>query len=151
MRVDLLFESKNESVRVFGYKLVRYLGLFELLEILINKYKNATIPEKLEMIKCFDVFSYQDCLNHLHRDLSTTDKGLFLGIVAVLQNIGNPISEVILLEKLKNGLDFESKKAVMQALNVLNPDVLGEWTRQADDTEAYQIFNHLTDPVLSHV
>lgn len=151
VRVDLLFESKNESVRVFGYKLVRYLGLFELLEILINKYKNATIPEKLEMIKCFDVFSFQDCLNHLHRDLSTADKGLFLGIVAVLQNIGNPISEVILLEKLKNGLDFESKKAVMQALNVLNPDVLGEWTRQADDMEVYQIFNHLTDPVLSHV
>ena len=151
VKVDLLFESKNESVRVFGYKLVRYLGLFEMLEILVNKYKNASIPEKLEMIKCFDAFSYQDSLNLLHRDLATADKGLFLGIVAVLKNIGNPISEVIMLEKLKSDLDFESKKAVMQALHILNPDLLEEWSCNAKDIEVQQIFNHLIDPVLSHV
>lgn len=151
VRVDLLFESKNESVRVFGYKLVRYLGLFDLLEILSLKYKNASIPEKLEMIKCFEVFSYQDSLDQLHRDLSTSDKSLFLGVLGVLQQIGNPISEVILFEKLKTNLDFDSKKAVMKALYALNPGLLEEWTRQADDKEVYSIFNHLMDPVLSHV
>jgi hypothetical protein len=151
VRVDFLFESKNESVRVFGYKLVRYLGLFELLELLMEKYKGASIAEKSEMLKCFDSFSYQESLDILHRDLNTPDKGLFLGVVSVLQNIGNPISEVILLEKLKSGLDFESKKAVMQTLNALNPDVLAEWARKSNNQEVNQIFEHLMDPVLSHV
>ena len=136
---------------MFGYKLVRYLGLFELLEILINKYKHASIAEKLEMIKCFDVFSYQDSLDLLHRDLSTSDKALFLGVVSVLQNIGNPISEVILLDKLKSGLDFESKKAVMKTLNALSPEVLEEWYKGSSDVEIHQIFEHLRDPVLSNV
>lgn len=151
VKVEFLFESRNESVRVFGYKLVRYLGLFELLEILINKYKHASIAEKLEMIKCFDVFSYQDSLDLLHRDLSTSDKALFLGVVSVLQNIGNPISEVILLDKLKSGLDFESKKAVMKTLNALSPEVLEEWYKGSSDVEIHQIFEHLRDPVLSNV
>jgi hypothetical protein len=151
VRVDFLFESKNESVRIFGYKLVRYLGLFELLDILLAKYKNATIAEKIEMIKCFDAFSYQDALDLLHRDLYTGDKGLFLGIVGVLQNIGNPISEALLQEKLNSGLDFESKKAVMQTLNALNPEDLAKWNMQSKDTEVHQIYDHLIDPVLIHV
>jgi hypothetical protein len=151
VRVDFLFESKNESVRVFGYKLVRYLGLFELLDILLNKYKEASTIEKLEIIKCFDAFSYQDSLDLLHRDLYTNEKALFLGIVSVLQNIGNPISEVVLLEKLKTSLDFESKKAVMQTLNALNPDELASLNTKSQDQEVNQIFDHLMDPVLINV
>jgi hypothetical protein len=151
VKVDLLFESKNESVRVFGYKLVRYLGLFELLETLSEKYKNATVAEKCEIIKSFDVFSYQDSLNLLHRDLSTSDRGLFISVVNVLKNIGNPISEVVLFEKLKTDLDFESKKAVMKTLNHLNPDQLAEWVQKSSEQEVNQIFEHLMDPVLSHV
>lgn len=151
VRVDFLFESKNESVRIFGYKLVRYLGLFELLDILLIKYKNATIAEKTEMIKCFDAFSYQDALDLLHRDLYTSDKALFLGIVGVLQNIGNPISESLLQEKLNSGLDFESKKAVMQTLNALNPEDLAKWNIQSKDAEVHQIYDHLIDPVLINV
>jgi hypothetical protein len=151
VRVDYLFESKNESVRIFGYKLVRYLGLFELLEIISIKYKQASIAEKIEMIKCFDAFSYQDSLDLLHRDLSTSDRELFLGIVSVLQNIGNPISEVVLLERLNLGLDFESKKAVMKTLNTLSPEVLDTWNMRSNDLESHQIFDHLMDPVLSNV
>ncbi|MCL6259640.1 hypothetical protein M3O96_11095 [Aquiflexum sp. TKW24L] len=151
VRVDFLFDSKNESVRVFGYKLVRFLGLFELLEIVNEKYKKASVPEKLEMIKCFDAFSYQESLRHLHRDLSTSNMGLFLGIVSALQNIGNPISEVILVEKLKSDLDFDSRKAVMQALHALNPNVLAECVQMSNNPEVSQIYEHLMDPVLSNV
>ena len=147
----MLFESENESVRLFGIKLVRYLGLVDRLPLLQEKYNASSINEKIEILKCYDVFNHLEGLDDVYRDLFTKDKALLLVAVKVLKNLGSEVSTVILLERLKKTQDFESKMKILEAIYTLNPDYLDIDFLNNQDDETIRIIEHLKDPILNHV
>jgi hypothetical protein len=151
VKFHLLFESENESVRVFGIKLVRYLGLVDRLSILQQMYGTASINEKIEILKCYDNFNHVDGLEDLHNDLDTTDKTLFLNVVKVLKNLGSALSQIILMERFKKTKDFECRLKILDAVNSLNPDLITILDVPSSDDQVKQILAHLKDPILSHV
>jgi len=151
VQVNLLFESENESVRVFGVKLVRYLGLVDRLPLLQAKYETASINEKIEILKCYDNFNYEDGLDDVYKDLFKKDKELLLNAVKVLKNLGSEVSTIILMERLKKTEDFECKLKILEAVNALNPELVVEGYLTENNEEHKQIIAHLKDPLLSHV
>lgn len=151
LKFDLLFESENESVRVFGIKLVRYLGLVDRLSILQKIYGTASINEKIEILKCYDNFNHVDGLEDIHKDLSTSDKTLFLNVIKVLKNLGSEESQIFLMEWFKKTKDFECRLKILDAVNSLNPDLITILDVPNGDDQVKQILAHLKDPLLSHV
>lgn len=151
VQVNLLIESENESVRVFGIKLVRYLGLVDRLTLLQSIYASASINEKIEILKCYDIFNHEDGLDDVYKDLFTKDKALLLMAVKVLKNLGSEITVVILMERLKKTQDFECKMKILDAIYTLNPGYLEDDFFNKQDDEINRIIDHLKDPVLNHV
>lgn len=151
IQVNLLFESENESVRVFGIKLVRYLGLVDRLPLLQSMYGSASINEKIEILKCYDIFNHIEGLDDVYKDLFTKEKALMLMAVKVLKNLGSEVSVVILMERLKKTEDFECKMKILDAIYTLNPDYLEDDFFNKQDYEIKRIIEHLKDPLLNHV
>jgi hypothetical protein len=151
VEVNLLFESQNESVRVFGIKLVRYLGLVDRLSILQEMYGSASINEKIEILKCYNNFNHVEGLEDIHKDLETSDKTLFLNIVKVLKNLGSEISQTLLIECFEKNMDFECRLKILEAVNYLNPDLVTLRDFSNKDEEVDLILAHIKDPILSHV
>ncbi len=151
VQVNLLFESSNQSVRIYGYKLVRYLGLFEYLEKLKSIYPNAELEEKIEILNAYDAFSFEDAIDQIHADVFTDNPTLFIAIVKVLKNIGTTVSQAVLIERLATISDFEMKKCVLEAIYCLNPLNISEVFGNSEDLEIQRICNHLQDPILSNV
>ncbi len=150
-QVNLLFESPNQSVRIYGYKLVRYLGLFENLEKLSSIYSTAEINEKVEILNVYDAFSFEDGIEQVHKDLFTDDPKLFLAVVKVLKNIGSTESQAALIDRLGTLSDFEMKKCVLEAIHSLNPIIISEVFGNSEDIDVQRIACHLQDPILSNV
>lgn len=151
VQVERLFDSYNESVRIFGYRIVRYLGLVDRLEILKEKYPNASRDEKIEILKCFDVFSFTDAIEYVHQDIYTEDKDLYVAAVKVLQNIGTVISQTILIERIEHLVDFDCLKATLEALKAMNPVLVEKELESSLKEEIRQMLAHLQDPILCDV
>lgn len=151
IQVNLLFESPNKSVRIYGFKLVRYLGLFEYVEVLKSIYPTASIEEKIEILNVYDAFSYEAGIEQIHKDIFTEDHLLFFALVKVLKNIGTPVSQAVLVERLGTITDFDKKKCILEAIFCLNPLTITEVFGASEDEEIQRIAHHLQDPVLSYV
>jgi hypothetical protein len=151
VQVNLLFESENESVRVFGIKLVRYLGLVDRLPLLQKMYGSASLNEKIEILKCYNNFNFVDGLDDVYEDLFTKDKALLLNAVKVLKNLGSEVSTIVLMERLKKTGDFECKLKILDAVNALNPEMVVEDYLTKNDEDVEQMIAHIKDPLLSHV
>jgi hypothetical protein len=151
VQVERLFESYNESVRIFGYRIVRYLGLVDRLDALLEKYPDAGRDEKIEILRCFDLFSYTEALEHVHKDVYTEDKSLYVAAVKVLQNIGTIISQAILIGRIEHLADFDCLKATVEALKAMNPVLVEKELEPSLNEDIRQVIAHLQDPVLSDV
>ncbi|PRY90983.1 HEAT repeat domain-containing protein [Mongoliibacter ruber] len=149
--VSFLLESENESVRVFGVKLIRYLGLVDQLEFLNNYYPQAGDPEKIEILRCFNMFGFVESLDVIYADLKSENKDLVKEAVSLIQNIGDKISLVALFELSQVTEDFDIKKAAMKAIYTLNKIVFEEYFGESADDWERKICLHLNDPVLTNV
>lgn len=149
--IERLFYSYNESVRIFGYKMVRYLGLVDRLELLLEKYTESGTAEKIEILRCFDSFSFTPSINLVHQDIYSDDPALYLAAVKVLQNIGNLSSQMIMIERIEQLVDFDCIKATLEALKALNPALLRLQFEPSAKKEICQVIAHLQDPILSDV
>lgn len=149
--ISYLLESENESVRVFGVKLIRYLGLIDQLEILNKYYPQASDPEKIEMLRCFNMFGFVESLDIVYPDLKSKNIDLVKEAIALIQNVGDKISLVALLELCQLTEDFEIKKAAMKAILNLDQLVFDEYFDNSDIEWERKISLHLKDPVLQDV
>ncbi|TVP53252.1 MAG: hypothetical protein EA341_01330 [Mongoliibacter sp.] len=149
--VSLLLESENQSVRVFGIKLIRYLGLVDQLEVLNMRYAESTDPEKIEMLRCFNMFGYVDSLEVVYADLKSDNIPLVTEAITLIQNIGEKISLTILFELSQLTNEFDIKKAAMKAIFHLDPIVFEEYYGHTENDLELRISRHLKDPVLNNV
>lgn len=147
-----LLESKNLSVRLFGYKLVRMVGRVELVENLGKIADKASDDEKIEILKTIEsigVIGYNLFINASMR--STTPK-LAIQAIKVAGSLGDKTSEKIILDLLSGAPDFKMKMALLEGLKNIDYTSFEAFVAASPDPEAKEIFEHLTDPLLeSHV
>ncbi|EOZ97735.1 hypothetical protein A33Q_1708 [Indibacter alkaliphilus LW1] len=149
--IAYLLESKNESVRVFGIKLIRYLGLVDQLEFLVGVYPDASDTEKIEIIQCFDMFGFGIGLEQIYADLKSENKQLVLAAIKLIQNVGDKFSLTTLIELSRISEDFDITKAAMKGVMILDKTVFDEVYQDSQKELEIKISKHLKDPVLNHV
>jgi hypothetical protein len=146
-----LLKSDNQTVRIFGIKLIRFLGRVDCLESLTTLYPNATDSEKLEILCAYDAFNAVGDLEQVHQALYSENTELCLQAIHCLKNLGNTHSQALLLERLLVLKAFEFKKQILTTLYTLNKEHFYEMVSDMVDEETKKIFRHLEDPVLSYV
>ncbi len=151
VKIIYLLESENESVRIFGIKLVRYLGRVDTIEKLSEMYSTSNNSEKLEILKCYDAFNAVHYLEQVHHAMFSEDAALCLGAINTLKNLGNVQSQGLLLDRLTDLPGFEFKKAILSCLHTLDKTTLYELMEGKIDKDYNKIYMHLEDPVLTYV
>ncbi|MFB9212031.1 hypothetical protein ACFFUR_09440 [Echinicola jeungdonensis] len=153
-KIDLipLLESKNNTVRVFGIRLVRYLGKFEIIPHLSRMFFQSTEEEKQEIlstIKSLSAFTEVELVNEA---FLTQSKEIAIIAADVLKDIGNEDSVQLMVNRLKEGnLGFELTKTILTGLLALAPDKFEEFTENMPFKEVIAIRDHLKDPMFDYV
>lgn len=146
-----LFESENQSVRLFGYKLVRLIGRVDMLVNLEKMAPSASDEEKIEIIKTYEsmgAFMQADFVNDC---LVSENKKLQQVAAQAIGVIGNEKSALILENLLKSQPEFREKMIFLQSLQNLDADRFEKFTRVQTDSDTKRIKRHLLDPLLRHV
>jgi len=146
-----LFESENQSVRLFGYKLVRLLGRFDLLENIEKNAPSASEEEKIEIIKTFEALGTHLQADFVNSCLQSENPNLQKAAVQAVGIIGNEESILILESLLKYQPDFPLKMVLLKSLQRLDPSRFEKFTSIQTDFDTQRIARHLSDPLLSHV
>lgn len=151
VKIIYLMESENPSVRIFGIKLVRYLGRMDRIAKLAEMYPAASEEEKIEILKGFNSLGAQTELDHVHQSLFSNKERLCLQAIKTLKNIGDEKSELLLQERLKSVDSFVLQKEILSALVKLNKDSFDQFVMDESNETFIAIQNHLQDPLLSDV
>jgi hypothetical protein len=151
VKIIYLMESENESVRIFGIKLVRYLGRMDRILKLSEMFPTATNLEKVEILKGYDAFNAVHHLDQVHHALFSEDHNVCLCAIKTLQNLGNVTSQALLMERLEVLQEFKFKKAILTSLFFLNKSSFYEIIQGKNDEELTKIQMHLEDPILTYV
>ena len=146
-----LFESENQSVRLFGYKLVRLIGRVDLLENLEKIAPNASDEEKIEIIKTYEELGAYMQADFLNKCLLSDNRKLQQAAAQAIGVIGNQESVLILENLLKSQPDFPMKMILLKSMQKLDPDRFEIFTDIQTDFDSKRIKRHLLDPLLSHV
>jgi HEAT repeat protein len=146
-----LFESENQSVRLFGYKLVRLIGKVDLLENLEKIAPNASDEEKIEIIKTYEELGAYMQADFLNQCLLSENRKLQQAAAQAIGVIGNKESIFILENLLKSQPDFPMKMILLKSLQKLDPERFEIFTGIQTDLDTKRIKSHLLDPLLSHV
>lgn len=151
LQMSSLFESENQSVRLFGYKLVRFIGKVDMLGNLETLAPNASDEEKIEIIKTYEFIGAHMQADFVNDCLVTENKKLQNVAAHALGVIGNENSINILENLLKIKLDLKSKMIFLRSLQNLDADRFEKFTRNQIDPDMKRIKIHLLDPLLNNV
>lgn len=146
-----LFDSENLSVRLFGYKLVRLIGRFDLIVNLEKNAPTASDEEKIEIIK-----TYESLVAHMQADfvngcMQSENTDLQHAAIQATGIIGNEKSISILENLLKSQPEFPLKMALLKSLQNLDSKRFELFTNIQCDFDTIRIKRHLSDPLLRHV
>lgn len=151
VKIIYLLESDNVSVRIFGIRLVRYLGRVDWIAKLSEMYPTASLSEKVEILRSFNALNAESELNHVHNALYSDQEELCLIAAQTLENIGDENSQALLIQRLGMIQSFVLEKAILTSLATLNKDVFLNFVSTSTKASYLKIKNHLLDPVLSNV
>ncbi|ERM81584.1 hypothetical protein P872_20065 [Rhodonellum psychrophilum GCM71 = DSM 17998] len=151
VKIENLFDSENESVRIFGIKLVKIMGKMEAIKSLSGIFYKAGDFEKIQILKTYDALNAESELEQIHHALFSDSHALRIQAMVVLKNLGDIQSQALLIERFAVLTDFESKKAIMDTMYTLNKDNFHEMTKGVEEEEVIRICQHLEDPILTHV
>jgi hypothetical protein len=152
LQINNLFNSKNQSIRLFGYKLVRVIGRVDLLAELEQNFDSVDVDEKIEIIKTFEYLGA-----HTHTELingSLRSDNLQLVTIAAKASgvIGDKHSVKIICELLNTKPEFRLQMTLLKSLQSLDPMLYNEFVKENTNTTAVQRINlHLSDPLLQDV
>ncbi len=146
-----LFDSENQSVRLFGYKLVRLLGRYDLLENVEINAPNASDEEKIEIIKTYEALGAHMQADFVNGCLQSENPNLQKAAIQAVGIIGDEESALILERLLKLQPDFPLKMALLKSLQNLDVSRFEKFTSIQMDFDTQRITRHLSDPLLRHV
>lgn len=151
LNIDTLFESKNQSIRLFGYKLVRMLGRIDLLAKLSEIAPEVEDLEKIEILKTYQIIGIHNEAHFINQCLRSDNVNLVIAAANAAGSIGDQVSVHILIELLNENPNFSLKMVYLQNLMKLDPAVCQNFISSKSDSEMDQINSHLLDPLLQHV
>ena len=146
-----LFEGKNQTVRLFGYKLVRLLGRIELVEKLAEVAPNVADVEKIEILKTYEVIGINTEAFFINQCLRSENEDLMIAAARVSGTIGDQASAHILIELLDENPDFNTRRLLLDSLKKLDETMYNEYVSNNKDEDTLRINTHLLDPLLQHV
>lgn len=151
LKLSMLFDSKNESIRIFAIRLVRMLGKMDFLEELSKYTPGMNEEEKIETLKTYqelgahmEVEFINSCLQSIHPDL-LLQAGKAAGV------LGNEDSVRLIIGHLKEDLGFRIKQVLLRSLMELDMEEFEKLTSQTKDDDFRRISKHLKDSLLTHV
>ncbi|QDH80333.1 hypothetical protein FKX85_15325 [Echinicola soli] len=152
-KVDLvrLIKSENESIRIFGVKLVRLLGRMEIIEQLSEMFSAATLEEKYEILKTFKSLAAHTTIELVHGSFQSDDLKLAKLSAELMGVIGNEISVALIMEKLKSEQPFALEKSMLTSLSYLDPEMMNWAVSHFKRPQMEAIQLHIKDTLLEHV
>lgn len=146
-----LLDSQNLTVRLFGYKLVRMVGRVDLVENLGSIADKASEEEKIEILKTIEAIGVMGYTYLINSSMKSSDPKLAIQAIKVAGSLGDKSSEVIILSLLEADPGFKMKMALLEGLKNIDTNSFEEFVATSQDPETKEIYNHLKDPLLSHV
>ena len=146
-----LLDSQNLTVRLFGYKLVRMVGRVDLVENLGSIADKASEEEKIEILKTIEAIGVMGYTYLINSSMKSSDPKLAIQAIKVAGSLGDRSSEVIILSLLEADPGFKMKMALLEGLKNIDTNSFEEFVATSQDPETKEIYNHLKDPLLSHV
>jgi hypothetical protein len=151
LKIQILFDSKNPSIRIFGYKLVSVLGRVDLIEQLAARLGEVSDEEKIEILEVFSTLGAHMEVGFINDCLKSENKELSMAAAKAAGSIGDSISADILVGLITVETDFRRKHAFLKSLYDLDKDCFELVTSINSETETLEIRNHILDPMLQHV
>ncbi|AWW32944.1 hypothetical protein DN752_24020 [Echinicola strongylocentroti] len=151
IHLKTLLMSDNDSVRVFGVKLVRLLGRMDVIEKLSQMFPTASLEEQYEIIKTFNSLSAHTEIDLVHRSFQSKDIKLATLSAELMGGIGNEISVALLVEKLRTETPFSLEKCMMTSLYKLDEEMMNWVVGHFERPRLELIRKHIQDSLLENV
>ncbi|GMQ24041.1 hypothetical protein Aoki45_07230 [Algoriphagus sp. oki45] len=151
LKISMLFDSKNESIRIFAIRLVRMLGKVELLEVLSQHTEGMNEEEKIETLKTYQELGAHMEVEFINSCLQSTHPDLLLQAGKAAGVLGNEESVRLIKGHLKEELSFRIKQVLLHSLMELDLGEFEKLTSQTQDDDFRRISKHLKDTLLAHV
>ncbi len=146
-----LFDSKNASIRIFAYRLVRMIGRVDLLEELGRLFDQVPEEEKIEIIKTLEYFGAPLAPEQIQACLVSENPGLVRVMAQAAGVIGGEETALQLIGLLGDGTPFGLRQVLLESLKKLDLVRFEEYTRLDAGPDTQRIKKHLADPLLQHV
>ncbi|SEF48753.1 hypothetical protein [Algoriphagus boritolerans] len=151
LKLEILFDSQNQSIRIFGYKLVKMLGRVDLIEVVAALAPDVSDEEKIEILEIYATLGVHMEVDFINKCLKSENRSLVLAASKTAAVVGNAESAAILSELIRKELVFRRKHSLLKCLYELDKDSFEEVSASSQDEEVAQIKRHILDPMLQHV
>jgi hypothetical protein len=151
LKLEVLFDSKNKSIRIFGYKLMKMLGRMDFIESLSKRAYDLEDDEKIEVLEVFGAFGAHTEAAFINSCLTSGKTGLVLAAATTAGSIGDQRSVEILLDLLNSEVSYAEKQVFLRSLHELSQAKFEEYTQSNSDSQIMEIRAHLLDPLLQNV
>lgn len=150
-KIEMLFESKNQSIRIFGIKLVRMLGRLDLLEKLAEFSAQANSEEKIEILRTYQEIGAHMEVDFINECLQSGDIDLVEQAVETAKSLGDETSVALLTQLLIDREDFALRLSILKSIFELDRVKFDELTLSSKEASFEKIRNHILDPKLVYV
>lgn len=151
LQVQILFDSKNSSIRIFGYKLVRVLGRVDLIETVAAKTNEVSDEEKIEILETYSTLGAYMEAPFINTCLKSENPEVALMAAKAAGSIGDSESADILVQLISSESNFRRKHIYLQGLYDLDKNRFDQATMTNSEDEIAEIRNHILDPMLQNV
>lgn len=152
LNLELLFDSKNQSVRLFVLKLIRMLGLYDLIETLSKFSGQANDIEKIEILKTYQSLGAHMEVGFVNECLQSGNLEVLSVALEASATIGDEQSRDLILGILsQSDLPQKFKKSALNSLKELDEGMFEEYISSSTDAEVLSLGKHIKDPLLKHV
>lgn len=148
IQIKTLFESENQTIRLFAYKLVRMLGRVDLLEKLSKIAPKVADIEKIEILKTYQIIGIHTESFFINKCLRSDNIELVVAAAKASGQVGDLVSAHILIELLNDNPSFNLKMIYLDNLKKLDKIIYHQYVGTTDDKDLNQINAHLLDPLL---
>ncbi|AGA79826.1 hypothetical protein Echvi_3610 [Echinicola vietnamensis DSM 17526] len=149
--INSLLKADNESVRIFGIKLVRLLGRMDIIEELSEMFSHASNEEQYEILRTFKALAAHTRIELVHKSFQSDDLKLATLSAELMGVIGNEISVALIIEKLNVAHPFVLEKVMLKSLSYLDREMMNWAVRHFQRPQLESIKLHLNDGLLEHV
>lgn len=152
LAIEVLFQSQNPTIRIFGIRLVRMLGRVDLIGHLNGACKTASEEERFEILETFDALGAHMEIYFINQCLKSENEKVAFHAAKAATSLGDSDSAEIIFKRLNSGQhSFKLKKQLLRALYSLDKSRFDQITLGKVDQTTVQLRAHILDPMLSNV